>query len=99
MKYAIFAGFGGSGGAIFQYVDDFDSEDEALGAAHDKAVEEYESYEGCYGLMDLEDIRNDLRESWNEEPDEDDVRERYLEEVESWLDYRVEEYEEGKGYE
>lgn len=28
MKYAIFAGLnGGFGGAIFQYVDDFDSED------------------------------------------------------------------------
>ena len=53
MKYAIFAGLnGGFGGATFQYVDDFDSEDEALGAAHDKAVEEYESYEGCHGLMD-----------------------------------------------
>lgn len=28
-----------------------------------------------------------------------DGNERYLEEVESWLDYRVEEYEEGKDYE
>ena len=53
MKYAIFAGLnGGFGGATFQYVDDFDSKDEALGAALDKAVEEYESYEGCHGLMD-----------------------------------------------
>ena len=100
MKYAIYAGLsGGFGGAIFQYVGDFDSEDEALGAAHDKAVEEYESYEGCHGLMDWEDVRDDLRESWDEEPGEDDVRERYIEEVESWIDYRVEEYEEGKDYE
>lgn len=29
----------------------------------------------------------------------DDVRERYIEEVENWIDYRVEEYEEGKDYE
>ena len=100
MKYAIFAGLsGGFGGATFQCVDDFDSEDEALKAAYDKAVEEYESYEGCHGLMDWEDVRDDLRESWGEEPSEDDVGERYLEEVESWLDYRVEEYEEGKDYE
>ena len=28
-----------------------------------------------------------------------DVRERYLEKVESWIDYKVEEYEEGKDYE
>ena len=100
MKYAIFAGLNGSfGGATFQYVDDFNSEEEALNTAYDKAVEVYESYEGCHGLMDLEDVRNDLRESFGEEPGEDDVRERYLEEVESWLDYGVEEYEEGKDYE
>ena len=100
MKYAIFAGLnGGFGGAIFQYVDDFDSEDEALGAAHDKAIEEYESYEGCHGIMDLEDVRDDLRESFGEEPDEDVIMKRYIEEVESWIDYRVEEYEEGKDYE
>ena len=29
----------------------------------------------------------------------DDVRERYIEEIESWIDYRVEEYKEGKDYE
>ena len=28
-----------------------------------------------------------------------DVRERYIEEVENWIDYRVEEYKEGKDYE
>ena len=68
MKYAIFAGLnGGFGGATFQYVDDFDNEEEALDAAYDKAVEEYESYEGCHGLMDWEDVRNDLRESFGEE--------------------------------
>lgn len=100
MKYAIFAGLnGGFGGATFQYVDDFNNEDEALGAAHDKAIEEYESYEGCHGLMDLEDVRDDLRESFGEEPDEDVIMKRYIEEVESWVDYRVEEYEEGKDYE
>ena len=100
MKYAIFAGLsGGFGGATFQYVDNFDSEYEALDAAYDKAVEEYESYEGCHGLMDWEDVRNDLRESFGEEPGEEDVRERYIEEVESWIDYRVEEDEEGEDYE
>ena len=100
MKYAIYAGLnGGFGGATFQYVDDFDSEYEALDAAYNKAVEEYENYEGCHGLMDWEDVRNDLRESFGEEPGEEDVRERYIEEVESWIDYRVEEYEEEKGNE
>lgn len=100
MKYAIFAGLsGGFGGATFQYADEFDSEDEALGAARGMAITEYESYEGCHGLMDWEDVRDDLRESFGDEPGEDDIRERYIEEVESWIDYRVEEYEEGKDYE
>lgn len=100
MKYAIFAGLNGDfGGATFQYVDDFDSEDEALATACNMAIGEYESYAGCHGLMDWEDVRDDLRESLGEEPGEDDVRERYIEEVESWIDYRVEEYEEGKDYE
>ena len=49
--------------------------------------------------MDWEDVRNDLRESFGEEPGEEDVRERYIEEVENWIDYRVEKYEEGKDYE
>ena len=31
-------------------------------------VEEYESYEGCHGLMDWEDVRNGRRESFGEEP-------------------------------
>lgn len=100
MKYAIFAGLsGGFGGATFQCVDDFDSEDEALATARNMAIGEYVGYEGCHGLMDWEDVRNDLRESFGEEPGEEDVRERYLEEVKSWIDYRVEEYEEGKDYE
>ena len=92
MKYAIFAGLnGGFGGAIFQYIDDFDSEDEALATARNMAIAEYVSCEGCHGLMDWEDVRDDLRESWGEEPGEDDVRERYIVVVESWIDYRVEE--------
>lgn len=100
MKYAIFAGLsGGFGGATFQYADDFDSKDEALVTARNMAIGEYESYEGCHGLMNWEDVRDDLRESFGEEPGEDDVRERYIEEIESWIDYRVEEYEEGKNYE
>lgn len=49
--------------------------------------------------MNWEDVRDDLRESFGEESGEDDIRERYLEEVESWLDYRAEEYKEGKDYE
>lgn len=103
MKYAIFAGLsGGFGGATFQYVDEFDNEDEALKVAYDKAVAVYESYEGYesyHGLLDWEGVRDNLRRLFGEEPGEDDVRERYLEEVESWIDYRVEEYEEGKDYE
>lgn len=93
MKYAIFAGLnGGFGGATFQYVDDFDSEEEALKAAYDKAVEEYESYEGLHGLPSWEDVRDELRDSYglDEEPSDDDINEVYLDYRNNWLDYKVE---------
>lgn len=93
MKYAIFAGLNGSfGGAIFQYVDDFDSEEEALNAAYDKAVEVYESYEGCHGLPSWEDVRDELRDSYglDEEPSDNDINEVYLDYRNNWLDYKVE---------
>ena len=83
---------GGFGGATFQYVDDFDSEEEALKAAYDKVVEEYESYEGLHGLPSWEDVRDELRDSYglDEEPSDDDINEVYLDYRNNWLDYKVE---------
>lgn len=93
MKYKIYAGLGGSfGGATYQYTEDFDTEEEALDVAYDFAVQEYESYEGLYGLPSWEDARDELSKAYgpDEEPSEDDIREVYLDHRDNWLDYKVE---------
>lgn len=93
MKYAIFAGLnGGFGGATFQYVDDFNTEEDALDTAYLLAVQEYESYEGLHGLPSWEDVRDELRDSYglDEEPSDDDINEVYLDYRNNWLDYKVE---------
>ena len=102
MKYKIYAGLGGSfGGATFQYVDDFNTEEDAQDTAYLLAVQEYESYEGLHALPSWEDVRDELSDSYgpDEEPSDDDIREVYLDHRDNWLDYRVEKYEEGKDYE
>ena len=92
MKFEIFAGLsGGFGGAQSLGVFDFDNEDEALQAARNAAIEEYESYEGCYGILNREECEEDLIASFG--ITEDDVDMAYLEEIESWIEYYVEEVE------
>lgn len=55
MKYKIYAGL--SGGATYQKTEDYSSMDEALEDAYVLAVEEYQSYEGCHGIMSWDDCR------------------------------------------
>ena len=94
MKYKIYAGLGGGfGGATYQATEDYASMDEALADAYNLAVEEYQSYEGMYGIMSWEDCREDLEESGFDYDDET-VDNRYQEELESWLSYYVEPEEE-----
>ena len=64
MKYKIYAGLsGGFGGATYQKTEDYSSMDEALEDAYALAVEEYQSYEGCHGIMSWDDCREDLIDS------------------------------------
>lgn len=63
--------------------------DEALEEAYALAVEEYQSYEGCHGIMSWDDCREDLIDSGFDYDDD-----RYQEELESWLSYYVEPEEE-----
>lgn len=52
MRYKIYAGLsGGFGGATYQMTEDYASMEDALEDAYALAVEEYQSYEGCHGLM------------------------------------------------
>ena len=68
---------------------DYASMDEALEEARALAVEEYQSYEGCHGVMSWDDCREDLIDSGFDYDDD-----HYQEEVESWLSYYVEPEEE-----
>lgn len=94
-KFKIYAGLGGGfGGADYVGTLEFDNRDEALNYAYQEATDIYESYEGTNGILSMEEIEEDLRKSWGEEPGDDDVRECYLEELEYWIEYYVEEVEE-----
>lgn len=71
MKYKIYAGLsGGFGGATYQKTEDYSSMDEALEDAYALAVEEYQSYEGCHGIMSWDDCREDLIDSGFDYDDE-----------------------------
>lgn len=92
MKFRIFAGLGGGfGGPHYQGTFEYESKKEAEQSAYEQAVEEYQSYEGLYGIMSWEDCEQELMESYYPEiPTEDDITNYYGEEMESWIDYSVE---------
>lgn len=92
-KYNIYAGLGGGfGGArLIAEAEEFESEKAATKYAYDCALEEYQAYEGCYGITSYGDILDypedyGLEEGFTEE----DVQEIYQEEVESWITYYAE---------
>ena len=86
MLYRIYAGLGGSfGGAQLIGEWEFDSREAAESAAFAAACDEYENYDGMYGLRSVDEIAEE------EECDEDEALRVWEEERESWLDYYVEE--------
>lgn len=93
MFFKIYAGLsGGFGGAIYYKTEEYDSSYEAEDEAHQLAVAEYESYEGCYGIISREDIREDLNAyGLDDNATEAEIEEVYKEEVEYWIDYWIEE--------
>ena len=96
-RYKIYAGLGGGfGGKSFQGIYEFKNDADAEQAAYTLAVEEYESYAGCHGLLDYEGAYEDLLESGLIDPEEmsedeinDAVETHYTEYMESWLDYEA----------
>lgn len=85
-KFNIYAGLGGSfGGASYQGTGDFKSLVDAENEAYQLAVEEYESYSGCHGLLSWGDVADENGLDYNE--DSAEIDELYIEEMESWLDY------------
>ena len=85
-KYNIYAGLGGGfGGASYQGTGDFKSLADAENEAYQLAVEEYESYSGCHGLLSWGDVADENGLDYTE--DSAEIDELYIEEMESWLDY------------
>lgn len=59
--FKIYHGMGGGfGGAQYDYTGEFENGDEAMEEARRLAVEDYESFEGCHGIMDIDDCRRAL---------------------------------------
>lgn len=95
-QYNIYAGLNGSfGGAFYQYTILADSFEEAEYEAFEAACDEFESIAGLYGLMNeeacIEEYCQDNGLERNELDEEDlaIIDETYLEERESWLDYKA----------
>ena len=92
--FKIYAGMSGSfGGAQYQGTYEYTDIDEATADAYRMAEEEYQSYEGCHGIMSPEDVEEDLRDSGFIEDDmtDDEVTDmidyHYREEIESWISF------------
>lgn len=96
-KYKIYAGLGGSfGGAKCHGSYEFPSLKEAERYAYDLAWEEYQSYEGSHGILSWDDVyENCLASEWIEPEAQSEaeiasiVDDAYLEEVESWIQWRA----------
>lgn len=90
MQYNIYAGMGGGfSGPTFIGTYECENEEAALEIAYEAAVEEYQSYEGCHGILNWDECRADLEESGYEDITEDDVNDHYNEQIESWISYHV----------
>jgi hypothetical protein len=91
MKFAIKYGLGGGFGGCERNepkIIDVSSEKEAGRWAYEMAVQEYQSYEGLHGLRTYDEIME------QDELSEDEAEQAYIEEMDSWLDYYVEEVKE-----
>lgn len=87
MLYNIYAGLnGGFGGADYQTTVECETLEEAEAVAFEYACEEYEGYEGLYGLRTVAEIMEE------DEVSEFEANEIWHEERDSWLDYWAEEY-------
>ena len=92
--FKIYCGMGGSmGGAQYNGTYEYADIDEATADAYRMAEEEYQSYEGCHGILSYADCEEDLQDSgfidgdMSDDEIEDMVYSHYREEIESWISY------------
>lgn len=91
--YNIYAGLGGgSGEDNYLGTFEFRTAEEAKSYAYEQAVEKYQNYEGSQGILSWDECRLCLQDSYPEyEIDDEWVDDYYLEEIDSQIDYWVEE--------
>lgn len=92
--FKIYSGMGGSfGGARYNGTYEYANINEATADAYRMAEEEYQSYEGCHGILSYADCEEDLQDSgfidgdMSDDEIEDMVYSHYREEIESWISY------------
>lgn len=61
-----------------------DSYNEAVALADLLCEEAYEDYAGGGGILTYDEVAEDLRSSWGEEPTEEEIWEAYMDEVRGW---------------
>lgn len=88
-KWIIYHGLGGGFGGARSSEAFEGTKEEAENESYDRSCEDYQSYEGLYGLRTISDI---MEEDGIE--DEEEAEMIYNEERESWLDYWVVPYTE-----
>lgn len=88
MRFDVYGGMsGGFGGASFLGTYECDNEEAALEIGYEQAVEEYQSYEGCHGILSWEECEEAIQETYGDDYTEDDVNDYYSNEIESWIVY------------
>lgn len=94
-KFHLYAGLsGGFGGAHYNQTIEAEDIDEARKFAYDLAVEEYQSYEGCHGIMNWDDCYEDAvesnfidKETMTEKEINEYIDDMYQDQIESWIEY------------
>ena len=105
MGYHIYAGMsGGFGGANYCGYYDVEDQAEAESYAREIAIEEYQSYEGYHGILSEYECAQELYGEgadgevpewvWESKIALEEIREMYIGEMESWIEYYVVEGEE-----
>ena len=94
--FKIYSGLNGSfGGAKYQGTYEYSSIENAVKDAYRLAEEEYQSYEGLYGIPSYDDCEEECRNmEWigsdmSQNEIDDVVDSYYLERIESWISYFV----------
>lgn len=96
VRYAIYASVDGACPSTLMFVNEYKNEADALKDAYDEAVELYESYAGCHGIMSWADCKEELQEELGYEPEHEEVDICYNDVINNMIGYYVKRLEEGE---